>query len=70
MTPDLRLLLTPTEAARRLSIGRTACYALLTKGKLASIKIGASRRIPMAALDAFIAASLAEAGIAAEGAAL
>jgi excisionase family DNA binding protein len=64
MTPDDRLLLTPTEAARRLSIGRTLCYELLRRGELVSITIGARRCIPVAALDAYIQARLASEGFA------
>ena len=45
-----RLLLTPTEAARALSIGRTKLYTLLSTGELPSVRIGSSRRIPAAAV--------------------
>ena len=59
MTADLqgeKLLLTPLEAAALLGIGRTKVYALITSGKLASVRIDTSRRIPRAAIEAFVAA--------------
>ncbi len=56
------LLLTPVEAARRLSIARSSLYELLLTGEIVSIKIGRSRRIPMEALSDFIARQLREQG--------
>lgn len=50
-----RLLLTPAEAAVCLGIGRSKLYELLNAGAIASIRIGNCRRIPLAALDAFVA---------------
>ena len=50
-----KLLLSPAEAAAHLSIGRSKVYELRL-GQLRSVKIGASRRIPQAALADFIAA--------------
>jgi excisionase family DNA binding protein len=49
-------LLSPAEAAAHLSIGRSKVYELMRLGQLRSVKIGASRRIPHAALADFIAA--------------
>jgi excisionase family DNA binding protein len=40
-----RLLLTPTEAAAALGIGRSKLYELLKSGVVPSITIGACRRI-------------------------
>jgi excisionase family DNA binding protein len=51
-----KLLLSPAEAAAHLSIGRSKVYELMRLGQLRSVKIGASRRIPQAALADFIAA--------------
>jgi excisionase family DNA binding protein len=51
-----KLLLSPAEAAAHLSIGRSKVYELMRLGELRSVKIGASRRIPQAALVDFIAA--------------
>ncbi|MER7815228.1 helix-turn-helix domain-containing protein [Streptomyces sp. NPDC096153] len=49
------LLLTAEEAARRLGIGRTTCYALIASGELESVKVGSLRRIPADALAVYVA---------------
>lgn len=49
-----KLLLTPEEAAGRLSVGRSKIYELIGTGRLRSVRIGASRRIPAAALLDFV----------------
>jgi excisionase family DNA binding protein len=49
------LLLTPEEAAEQLRIGRAKVYVLIRSGELPSIKIGGSRRITRAALEAYVA---------------
>jgi excisionase family DNA binding protein len=49
-----RILLTPTEAARALGIGRSKLYELLQTGDLESVHIGACRRIPTDALTALV----------------
>jgi excisionase family DNA binding protein len=49
-----RLLLTPTEAAQALGIGRSKLYELLRGGLLESVLIGSARRIPSDALDAYV----------------
>ena len=48
------LLLTPEDAADLLSIGRSKLYELIGDGRLASVRIGASRRVPMSALVQFV----------------
>jgi excisionase family DNA binding protein len=58
VTPPL-LFDIPT-AARQLSISRTTLYQLLKAGEIASVKIGALRRIPLAALHAYTARKAAE----------
>jgi excisionase family DNA binding protein len=50
-----KLLLTPEEAARALSIGRSKLYQLLASGSLRSVTIGSSRRVPVEALRNFVA---------------
>jgi len=45
------LLLTPTEAARALGIGRSKLYELSQAGVLESVHIGTCRRIPADALS-------------------
>jgi excisionase family DNA binding protein len=39
------LLLTVEEAARRLGIGRTVCYRLISGGELESVTVGRLRKI-------------------------
>jgi len=52
---DDHLLVTPEEAARRLSLGRTTVYELMATGELESVRIGRSRRIPVSSLVSFVA---------------
>ena len=49
-----KLLLTPTEAAAALGIGRSKVYELLQAGQLQSVHIGTCRRIPADALQALV----------------
>jgi excisionase family DNA binding protein len=49
-----KLLLTPEEVGRLLSIGRSQVYKLLMQGELRSLKIGASRRIPVTAVNDYV----------------
>ena len=51
-----RLLLTPVEAATALGISRTRIFALLARGAIESVLVGRNRRIPVTALEDFIAA--------------
>lgn len=51
-------LLNVNEAATALGLGRSLVYTLVTTGELVSIKIGRARRIPLSALDEFIARRL------------
>ncbi|MFB9427936.1 helix-turn-helix domain-containing protein [Streptoalloteichus tenebrarius] len=50
-----KLLYRVEDAARALSLGRTQVYALIRAGELESVKIGSSRRIPVSALQKFLA---------------
>lgn len=54
-----RLLLTVPEAAAALAISRSKLYELLSAGTLLSVRIDGSRRIPVAALNAYVAELLA-----------
>jgi excisionase family DNA binding protein len=49
-----RILYRPTEAAETLGLSRTRLYQLLAAGEIGSVKIGTSRRIPAADLEAFV----------------
>ena len=48
------LLLSPAVAAQRLGISRTVLYEKLMDGEIESLTIGRSRRIPVAALTAYV----------------
>ncbi len=50
-----RHLYRPVEAAESLGISRARLYQLMASGELGSVKIGVSRRIPAADLDAYVA---------------
>lgn len=50
-----KLLLSPEEAGAALGQSWTSIYLLMTTGQLESVRIGRSRRIPAAALDAYAA---------------
>lgn len=49
-----KLLLTPEEAADALGVGRSKVYQLLGAGHLFSVKIGACRRVPQAAVRSYV----------------
>jgi excisionase family DNA binding protein len=49
-----KVLLTPEEAAKALSIGRTKVYELLQRRVLHSVQIGKSRRIPMTSIHELV----------------
>jgi excisionase family DNA binding protein len=54
--PGVRVLLVrPEDAARVLGIGRTKVYELIRSGALRSVRVGGLRRVPVAALDEFVA---------------
>jgi excisionase family DNA binding protein len=55
-----RQLLTTNEAARALSVGRSRIYQLINSGKLVSIKVGTSRRIPAGEITAYIERALVD----------
>jgi len=54
-----KLLLTVDEAADVLSLGRTYVYHLVMCNKIASVKLGRKRRIPVSALHDFISQQIA-----------
>ncbi len=60
---DHVLLLTPEEAARRLSVGRTTIYELMASGELQSVNIGRSRRVPVSSLSVFVSRLVGRADI-------
>lgn len=50
-----KLLLDVDEAAEALGVRRTHLYQLLSRGELESVKLGRSRRIPVGALEEYVA---------------
>ncbi len=50
-----RLLLTVPEAAEALAISRSKLYELIAAGLVRSVRIDGSRRIPMEALEMYVA---------------
>jgi excisionase family DNA binding protein len=56
MVPKELMLLTLKDTAVVLRVGRSKLYELMAAGKLRSVKIGGSRRIPATALAEFVAA--------------
>jgi excisionase family DNA binding protein len=53
MEADLELL-SPAEAAKRLSLGKTKFYELLADGSIPSVRIGKMRRIPTRELKGYV----------------
>ncbi len=54
-------LLTVAEASRAMSIGRSLLYRLVMSGEIRSVVVGGrSRRVPVGAIDEFIARELAD----------
>ncbi len=53
-----KLLLTISEAAYRLGMGRSFVYELVMRGEIPSIRLGRARRIPLASLEQFVASRL------------
>lgn len=49
-----KLLLTPEEAGVVLGVGRSRVYDLMRTRQLPSVRIGKSRRVPAAAVQAFV----------------
>jgi excisionase family DNA binding protein len=48
------ILVSVAEAAQMLSIGRTAAWELVRKRKIKSVKIGRTRRLPIAAIEEYV----------------
>jgi excisionase family DNA binding protein len=57
-----RLLYSVREAADLLSIGRVKLYELIAAGRIESVRLDGSRRIPRDALEEFIVRLRAESG--------
>jgi excisionase family DNA binding protein len=53
-----RLLLTMPEAAEALAISRSKLYELIAAGLVRSVRIDGSRRVPIEALETYVATLL------------
>jgi excisionase family DNA binding protein len=53
------MLLRPEEGADAIGVSRARFYELMSEGRIKSIKIGRSRRVPITELQSWIAAELA-----------
>jgi excisionase family DNA binding protein len=62
VAPESKLLVSMEEAATLLSLGRSYVYVLVQRGDIITLKLGRSRRVPVSALQAFIACQLQEQG--------
>lgn len=60
--PDLSLLLPVPEAAKRLTLSRSTVQRLVDGGELPAVKIGRSRRIAVADLEAYVERLRAQGG--------
>ena len=60
MDNEQKLLLTVAEAAVKLGVGRSFLYGLVMRGDIESCKLGRARRIPLTAIQDFIARQLQE----------
>jgi excisionase family DNA binding protein len=49
-----KLLLSPEEAAHALGVGRSRVYDLMRTRQLLSVRIAKSRRVPVAAVHAYV----------------
>jgi excisionase family DNA binding protein len=49
-----KLLLTITEAAEAIGLGRSKVYELVAAGVIESVQIGRSRRIPVQAIHRYV----------------
>lgn len=54
-----RLLLRPLEAAEALGISRAKAYELIAAGEIPSVKLGGCVRVPVSALENWIAEQVA-----------
>jgi excisionase family DNA binding protein len=55
-TSDQELLLRIDAAAERLSISRATLYRMIQRGELATVRIGSAVRVPVVALERWLAA--------------
>ena len=56
------MLVSVAELSTMLNLGRTATWELVRKHKIKSIKIGRTRRVPVSAIQEYVAQLLDEVG--------
>lgn len=61
-TTSRRVTVTVGEFATSMGIGRTLAYRLVLSGEVSSVKLGRSRRIPVWAIEAYVAKLVSEQG--------
>lgn len=49
------LALSVADTAKRLSVGKTTCFALIGSGQLSTFRVGRKRLVLASSIDAFIA---------------
>lgn len=54
MSPGQAVLLTVEEAAKRLRIGRTSMYRLVSTGEIETVMVGRLRRVPPECLAEYV----------------
>jgi excisionase family DNA binding protein len=59
LAPESKLLVTVVDVATMLSIGRTVAWELVRTRTIRSVKIGRTRRVPMTALQEYVAQLIA-----------
>ena len=58
-----KVLLTVGEAAVSMGIGRSLLYEMIMRGQIRSVSIGRARRVPVTAIQDFVARLEAEQGV-------
>jgi excisionase family DNA binding protein len=61
---DQELLLRIDVAAERLAISRATLYRMVQRGELQTVRIGSAVRVPVSALERWLAAQIASTGAA------
>ena len=62
MVSEEKLLLTPDEVCDQLGVKRSNLWKMMASGEIPSVKIGKLRRIPFAALKAWVERQVTNAG--------
>ncbi len=49
-----QLMVSPADAAKRIGVGRTTFYGLMSEGEIKAVKIGRRTLIPIAELERYV----------------